>query len=118
MYKSETSAIVIGVSSRVRKNIYDNNDNNNNNNTYIRGGILAAADKMQYHQTNVACVVSAESGDMTETYGVIETCRRHVGSIGELLIAKRTYIYLHTNSYVAYIRTTYRHKKFVSPRHT
>ena len=66
---------------------------------------------------NVACVVSAESGDMTETYGDIETCRRHVGSIGELLIAKRTYIYLHTNSYVAYIRTKYRHKKFVSPRH-
>ena len=54
---------------------------------------------------NVACVVLAESGDMTETYGELKTCWRHVGRINEWLFAKCTYIFLHTNSYVSYIAT-------------
>ena len=66
----------------------------------VAGGCIAA---------NVASAMSAESGHMTETYGDIETCRQHVRRIC-------TYIYLHMNSYMAYIRTSSRHKKNVSPQ--
>ena len=60
---------------------------------YVGGRERADIDIEREELSGKCCrVVLAESGDMSETYGNIETCRQHVGRIGERLIAKRTYI--------------------------